>query len=638
MKRCDNRKEKVTGMRKTAIVLLLIFCFSLLPFNSTAATASTYEDYAECLSKLGVFVGTGNGFELDRAPTRIEGLVMLIRLLGAETEAKTMQGKTLPFTDVPKWASGYVAYAYENGLTNGIGKTMFGPANTMEVMSYVTFLLRSLGYNDQAGDFSYNNSLIFSNSINLINDSMYSILSKEAFLRAHLAKTSYDTLRFPYKGENIPLIDKLVSENKIDKATGETFKKTVLSEPSELSAHSSPPIDMEANLESVVMLSCYTAYTDEEYGPDIGSGVIISSDGKIVTNYHVLEDVSKIKVTFNNESVYEGNVYIMDYDEELDLAVLKINKSRLKHAVIGDSSKVKTGDPVVSIGSPYGLINTVTERIVSAIRSDSIQISAAINPGNSGGGLFDKDGKLIGIPNASIFLADNMGFAIPVNQLSAVSENKSILLEDYCTMNTKPLPPAPTELHLVYETGTMVLLNWNPVKDATYYIYCKEEGDDDYYYLDEAYYGDNYGYLAINLIPGNQYSFKVSAELDEGESKMSSALTFTKSTGIHKAGPFDLFYSGFPAIPDFGKLAGADPYKIESNVYYYNIYVGNLPPVLIGDYVCLLDDCGFLFESASQAADGTVTGYYENEALDKSVTLTAKAGADELWVNIKIEN
>lgn len=177
-------------MKKSSLLLILVLCLFLTQTGISAAASSTYEDYAESLADLGVFVGTGSGFELDRAPTRIEGLVMLIRLLGVEEEAKAMQGAELPFNDVPKWASGYVAYAYENGLTNGLNKVQFGSTNKMDAKAFMTFLLRSLGYNDQAGDFSYNNALSYAQSIDLVNDNLYSTMNNTTFLRAFIAKTA----------------------------------------------------------------------------------------------------------------------------------------------------------------------------------------------------------------------------------------------------------------------------------------------------------------------------------------------------------------------------------------------------------------------------------------------------------------
>lgn len=218
----------------TSLILVLLMCLLLLPVNTFAATtpeSSTYEDYADSLAPLGVFKGTDAGYELDRAPTRIEGLIMLIRLLGVEEEALAMGDSEIPFTDVPNWASGYVAYAYANDLANGISNTDFGSTNSIEAKAFVTFLLRSLGYSDAAGDFNYSDAVTFANGISLLSDTTYSTLTNSEFLRAHVAKTSYDTLKFPAKGESIKLINKLMEKNKVSSKVGDNFISLELCEP-----------------------------------------------------------------------------------------------------------------------------------------------------------------------------------------------------------------------------------------------------------------------------------------------------------------------------------------------------------------------------------------------------------------------
>jgi hypothetical protein len=192
---------------------------------------STYTDYADSLAPLGIFLGTGAGYELDRAPTRVEGLIMLIRLLGVEEEALSMSDYETPFQDVPKWANGYVAYAYQNNLTNGISETKFGSMDPMNAKAYITFLLRSLGYSDFMGDFSYENALVFALGIGLFNNNTHKSLLNEKFLRAHVAKTSYDALNFGFRGESTKLIDRLINEGKVDKTLGNSFKNTKLTDP-----------------------------------------------------------------------------------------------------------------------------------------------------------------------------------------------------------------------------------------------------------------------------------------------------------------------------------------------------------------------------------------------------------------------
>ena len=161
-----------------------------------------------------------------------------------------------------------------------------------------------------------------------------------------------------------------------------------------------------------------------------GSGVILTEDGYIITNNHVIKDATTINIT-----TYDGKQYpatVVGADAKSDIAVLKIEASNLTPAVIGDSSKVQVGDTAVVIGNPLGTLGgSVTNGIVSSINRlvtidnesmNLIQTDAAINNGNSGGGLFDGSGSLIGIVNAkdsgttsSGAIIEGLGFAIPIN-------------------------------------------------------------------------------------------------------------------------------------------------------------------------------------------------------------------------------
>lgn len=156
-----------------------------------------------------------------------------------------------------------------------------------------------------------------------------------------------------------------------------------------------------------------------------GSGVIISEDGYIVTNNHVVSDATSLKVTTTDGKEY--NADIVGKDSQTDLAVIKIDANNLLPATLGDSDSLQVGDPAIAIGNPLGeLGGTVTTGIISAtdrqITIDDetmtlLQTDAAINPGNSGGGLFNADGNLIGIVNAkeSSSGIEGLGFAIPIN-------------------------------------------------------------------------------------------------------------------------------------------------------------------------------------------------------------------------------
>jgi serine protease Do len=162
----------------------------------------------------------------------------------------------------------------------------------------------------------------------------------------------------------------------------------------------------------------------------IGSGVIISQDGYLITNYHVVELAKKIKITTVNNKFYEANV--VGFDAKSDLALLKIDTAdKLDFVNLDDSNKVRVGEVVVAIGNPYGLDGSVSLGIISArnrnigtnIYDDFLQTDASINPGNSGGPLFNLDGKIIGI-NTAIFSkaggSNGIGFAIPSNTVKLI--------------------------------------------------------------------------------------------------------------------------------------------------------------------------------------------------------------------------
>ncbi|NPA04325.1 MAG: Do family serine endopeptidase [Epsilonproteobacteria bacterium] len=163
----------------------------------------------------------------------------------------------------------------------------------------------------------------------------------------------------------------------------------------------------------------------------LGSGVIISEDGYIVTNNHVIKNADEITVTLpGSDKEYKATV--VGKDALTDLAVIKIEKRGLRAIPLADSSKIKPGDVVFAIGNPFGIGETVTQGIVSAVNRNNvgintyenfIQTDAAINPGNSGGALVDTRGALIGINSAIITRSggnNGIGFAIPVNMMRDV--------------------------------------------------------------------------------------------------------------------------------------------------------------------------------------------------------------------------
>jgi Do/DeqQ family serine protease len=162
----------------------------------------------------------------------------------------------------------------------------------------------------------------------------------------------------------------------------------------------------------------------------LGSGFLISADGYLLTNEHVIDGAQQIRVTVMGNSKPLA-AQVVGSDKDLDLAVLKINAgSNLPYLKLGDSDKIRVGDWVIAIGNPYGLDHTVTVGVISAkgrpmtIENRSyrnlLQTDASINPGNSGGPLLDLSGEVIGINTAVSVQAQGIGFAIPSNTVKDV--------------------------------------------------------------------------------------------------------------------------------------------------------------------------------------------------------------------------
>jgi serine protease Do len=159
----------------------------------------------------------------------------------------------------------------------------------------------------------------------------------------------------------------------------------------------------------------------------LGSGFIISNDGYIFTNNHVVEQADKILVKLSDGKEYEAK--IIGKDANTDIALIKIKPSNsLPVAETGDSDKLRVGDWVLAIGNPFGLEQTVTAGIVSAKGrvigagpyDNFIQTDASINPGNSGGPLFNMEGKVVGINTAIVAQGQGIGFAIPISMAKTI--------------------------------------------------------------------------------------------------------------------------------------------------------------------------------------------------------------------------
>ncbi|MCI8527522.1 MAG: hypothetical protein HFF17_16800 [Oscillospiraceae bacterium] len=211
------RHYYLAGEYTTAAVTITSDTAVISAEGSVALSPSGEVDYnalAGALKELGLFRGSatayGSGYDLELAPTRIEGLVMFLRLMGEEEAALSYQGSD-PFWDTPEWCRRYTAYAYDKGYTKGVGedeagRLCFGTSNPMTAGEYLTFLLRALGYSDSGDlpDFTWEDAVGKSAVFGVITPGEQRMLSEKPFLRAQVAYTSYFALSAPRKsGETL---------------------------------------------------------------------------------------------------------------------------------------------------------------------------------------------------------------------------------------------------------------------------------------------------------------------------------------------------------------------------------------------------------------------------------------------------
>lgn len=213
----ENTAATVTVTSPTAVLSVEGY------YGEALSSETDYNALALALKTLGLFKGSdtayGFGYDLEQPPTRIQGLIMFLRLVGEEKAALASTAKN-PFTDVPAWCRPYVAYAYEKGYTKGVdaAKMLFGPNNTMQAADYMTFVLRALGYQEGGAtpDFTWSTALDSSTKLGVLTAGEQKILSEQTFLRAHVVYVSYFALDASYQDGGNTLEQKLVSDGVFD--------------------------------------------------------------------------------------------------------------------------------------------------------------------------------------------------------------------------------------------------------------------------------------------------------------------------------------------------------------------------------------------------------------------------------------
>ena len=417
--------------RAVSALLAIVLCFSLLPTTARAAARDTSAEdaLAADLKQLGLFQGVSDtDFDLGRPPSRTEAVVMLIRFLGKESES--LNGRwTHPFTDVPAWADRYIGYAYQKGLTNGVEDTVFGASSTAGSSTYLTFVLRALGYSDAGGaDFTWQDPYGLATQVGILPQGT----NTADFWRADLVRVSYAALPVKLKGSNKALYETLIESGTFTRAQYDAVYDPAALRNAAPAAPAAPagktPLTAEqisaACAPAVFFIQCY-ALNGLPFAN--GSGFFISSDGLAVTNFHVAANSSRLVITTIDGKTY-SDVRIINSDGKNDLALLKVAGSGFPYLELADSSRVVQGQKAYAIGSPRGFSNTMSEGIISNPRrvlggTEYIQTSVPIDHGSSGGALLNEEGKVVGVTSASYTSTANLNLAVPSNFIGPLRQS-----------------------------------------------------------------------------------------------------------------------------------------------------------------------------------------------------------------------
>jgi S1-C subfamily serine protease len=212
-----------------------------------------------------------------------------------------------------------------------------------------------------------------------------------------------------------------------------------------------------------------------------GSGFIISTDGRIVTNYHVIDGAVSGKVVLNDSTTFT-DIKVLGWDKEGDLAIIKVSGSGLPAVTMGNSDAAQIGEAVVAIGSPLGLQNTVSTGIISARREGFLQTTAPISHGSSGGALFNMMGEVIGITSAGMEEGANLGFAIPINEVKSLTTDRTLTLAQFTAQTSGSVTSSVSVPSLIQPAATTEVdtleptFQWTKVATATRYTFWLGKG------------------------------------------------------------------------------------------------------------------------------------------------------------------
>ena len=406
--------------RVLAFLCALLLLTGAVPF--AAAQEGETLRAADALHTLGLINGTGtSGYALESPATRAQAAVLLVRLAGAQQDAAADNWFS-GYRDVPTWASRAVHYAVHQGWIDSPASAGldFHPDTAITADEWFTFLLRMLGYDDAAGDFSPDSAALFAQHIGLTPQ-----VSTGSLSRGQLFVLLESALSFSYKDGSATVISRLIDRGIVSRAAANALGV--------LSPVLTARQVAERYTAAAFHLDVYTRQIELDIDMPMvnASGFFISADGLAVTNYHTIEDSVHAVATLSTGEVYPVQ-RVLYYDPDADIAVIQISKtsrsghvtSAFAHLDIAPSGTrdVRPGDPVYTLSDPLGMGLAVSSGIISATNRDverysvpCLMSTADISQGSSGGALLNALGQVIGVTSGAYTYGNSMYLAVPID-------------------------------------------------------------------------------------------------------------------------------------------------------------------------------------------------------------------------------
>ncbi len=406
--------------RVLAFLCALLLLTGAVPF--AAAQEGETLRAADALHTLGLINGTGtSGYALESPATRAQAAVLLVRLAGAQQDAAADNWFS-GYRDVPAWASRAVHYAVHQGWIDSPASAGldFHPDTAITADEWFTFLLRMLGYDDDAGDFSPDSAALFAQHIGLTPQASTGSLS-----RGQLFVLLESALSFSYKDGSATVISRLIDRGIVSRAAANAlgFLSPVLTARQVAERYTAAAFHLDVYTRQIEL--------DIDMPMVNASGFFISADGLAVTNYHTIEDSVHAVATLSTGEVYPVQ-RVLYYDPDADIAVIQISKtsrsghvtSAFAHLDIAPSGTrdVRPGDPVYTLSDPLGMGLAVSSGIISATNRDverysvpCLMSTADISQGSSGGALLNALGQVIGVTSGAYTYGNSMYLAVPID-------------------------------------------------------------------------------------------------------------------------------------------------------------------------------------------------------------------------------